>query len=325
MADEKLGVAFSGGGIRSAAYCSGVLRRLIDKNKEPDYLSCVSGGCYTGSAYVQWKYHWKQRPDANQNQSTDEFFDHMRENISPYCDCNCGCNLKKCMRCLGDCCSFSVLLLFVVPTLIAGWLSFAFPIAFIVSVVYGPLLDGTLCVEKAGSVDCQHRKILFLASIGFFVLFHVIEYFVSCCCENKKNYSETKCQIIKPLLKLFQLLSGSSFALTFLPWFINDFLQYITLWERLIIVGVTVLLWFFVPILRKYCSLGILIYFYSYVVYWRVYKGELFYIKYTEERYQTGMIGSLIIIAVFSVLGDFPLRLVHMYNRLFFIVIVIII
>jgi predicted patatin/cPLA2 family phospholipase len=52
MADKKFGVAFSGGGIRSAAFCSGVLRRLITKKKEPDLLSCVSGGGYTGSAYM---------------------------------------------------------------------------------------------------------------------------------------------------------------------------------------------------------------------------------------------------------------------------------
>ena len=37
------GLAFSGGGIRSAAFCSGVLRRLLQYDVEVDYLSCVSG------------------------------------------------------------------------------------------------------------------------------------------------------------------------------------------------------------------------------------------------------------------------------------------
>ena len=56
---KKIGVAFSGGGIRSAAFCSGALRWLLENKKELklDYLSCVSGGGYTGSAYVQWKYY----------------------------------------------------------------------------------------------------------------------------------------------------------------------------------------------------------------------------------------------------------------------------
>ena len=52
----QIGVALSGGGIRSAAFCSGALRRLLQKNVKIDFLSCVSGGGYTGSAYVDWKY-----------------------------------------------------------------------------------------------------------------------------------------------------------------------------------------------------------------------------------------------------------------------------
>jgi hypothetical protein len=81
MADKKFGVAFSGGGIRSAAFCSGVLRRLITKKKEPDFLSCVSGGGYTGSAYVQWKYHKGTQPGW-----TDAFFDHMRARTGHFCN-----------------------------------------------------------------------------------------------------------------------------------------------------------------------------------------------------------------------------------------------
>ena len=41
---SQVGLAFSGGGIRSAAFCSGVLRRLLERNVQVDYLSCVSGG-----------------------------------------------------------------------------------------------------------------------------------------------------------------------------------------------------------------------------------------------------------------------------------------
>ncbi|PFX19869.1 hypothetical protein AWC38_SpisGene15708 [Stylophora pistillata] len=48
MADET-GLAFSGGGIQSAALCSGVLRRLLQRKAKIDYLSCVSGGGYTGN------------------------------------------------------------------------------------------------------------------------------------------------------------------------------------------------------------------------------------------------------------------------------------
>ena len=48
---DLVGLAFSGGGIRSASFCLGVLQRLISEDlfKGIDYLSTVSGGGYTGS------------------------------------------------------------------------------------------------------------------------------------------------------------------------------------------------------------------------------------------------------------------------------------
>lgn len=52
---RSAGVAFSEGGIRSAAFCSGALSRMLLENVLPDYLSCVSGGGYTGAAFVEWK------------------------------------------------------------------------------------------------------------------------------------------------------------------------------------------------------------------------------------------------------------------------------
>lgn len=48
---DATGLAFSGGGIRSATFCLGVLQVLAEKEltKEVDFLSTVSGGGYTGS------------------------------------------------------------------------------------------------------------------------------------------------------------------------------------------------------------------------------------------------------------------------------------
>ena len=58
MTDKQgtTGLAFSGGGIRSAALCSGVLRRLLQRSVQVDYVSCVSGGNYAATAYLDWKY-----------------------------------------------------------------------------------------------------------------------------------------------------------------------------------------------------------------------------------------------------------------------------
>lgn len=51
---DSLGVAFSGGGIRSAAFSCGVLTALAGRGVLPrvDYLSCVSGGGYATTAFL---------------------------------------------------------------------------------------------------------------------------------------------------------------------------------------------------------------------------------------------------------------------------------
>ena len=54
--DPEIGLALSGGGIRSASFSLGVLQALARHGilKEVDYLSTVSGGGYTGSALTWW-------------------------------------------------------------------------------------------------------------------------------------------------------------------------------------------------------------------------------------------------------------------------------
>ena len=54
---DVVGLALSGGGIRSATFCFGVLQVLqrVGLFKNVDFLSTVSGGGYTGSAYSAWR------------------------------------------------------------------------------------------------------------------------------------------------------------------------------------------------------------------------------------------------------------------------------
>ena len=95
----KTGLAFSGGGIRSAAFCSGVLRRLLQRGVEVDFLSCVSGGGYTGTAYLDWKYREerKARTKAEEGEETElvqgkendwyeDFFNHMTQRSGYICN-----------------------------------------------------------------------------------------------------------------------------------------------------------------------------------------------------------------------------------------------
>jgi Patatin-like phospholipase len=60
-ATDLVGLAFSGGGVRSATFSLGALQALHERNLLPifDYLSTVSGGGFTGA----WLSAWLARPN----------------------------------------------------------------------------------------------------------------------------------------------------------------------------------------------------------------------------------------------------------------------
>ena len=68
------GIALSGGGIRSATFCLGVLQALANKDrlKHFDYISTVSGGGYTGCS-LQWWWCRQHRPISGPKNKPDAF------------------------------------------------------------------------------------------------------------------------------------------------------------------------------------------------------------------------------------------------------------
>jgi len=64
---DRVGLAFSGGGIRSATFNLGVLKALHELHllEHVDYLSTVSGGGYIGAWWTAWRARWgKEFPEA---------------------------------------------------------------------------------------------------------------------------------------------------------------------------------------------------------------------------------------------------------------------
>ena len=64
---DRVGLAFSGGGIRSATFNLGVLKALHELGllKHVDYLSTVSGGGYIGAWWSAWRARWgREFPEA---------------------------------------------------------------------------------------------------------------------------------------------------------------------------------------------------------------------------------------------------------------------
>ncbi len=65
---DRVGLAFSGGGIRTATFNLGVLKALHELGllKHVDYLSTVSGGGYIGAWWTAWRARWgKEFPETS--------------------------------------------------------------------------------------------------------------------------------------------------------------------------------------------------------------------------------------------------------------------
>ena len=312
------GLAFSGGGIRSAAFCSGVLRRLLQRNTKIDYLSCVSGGGYTGTAYLDWKYRHGKKDDPKWHQ---EFFDHMRENAGLMC------NWRSPVYGILDTIVFISLILLVsviMPCIV--WGSYIFPVVYAVDFIFGDLLRaGDECNElsttpprntdanitsQAGGPPCKfkvgskaYRPIIIILFVVFAVLF-VTFYLLT-----------KKVRKFRDELYFISAFFGITLAFTFLPYFIFYFFDRIPFWAQLLVLVFSVVVWLFFPVLRERSSFVVVIYLYSYAVYWKVYESSVLGVEYSDYLFYRLLLGFAIVLWFVPALGALQQRLVHLFNR----------
>jgi len=89
ISTDRVGLAFSGGGIRSATFNLGVLKALRELGvlKYVDYLSTVSGGGYIGAWWTAWRARWgsatKDFPVAHGADGADQITDDEKQNREP--------------------------------------------------------------------------------------------------------------------------------------------------------------------------------------------------------------------------------------------------
>ncbi|KAJ7380727.1 hypothetical protein OS493_007100 [Desmophyllum pertusum] len=324
----KTGLAFSGGGIRSAAFCSGVLRRLLQRNTKIDYLSCVSGGGYTGTAYLDWKYRHGKKDDPKWHQ---EFFDYMRERAGLMC------NWQKPLQGMRDTLVLlSLMLLVSVIMPIIVWGSYIVPLAFAIDFIFGNLLraEDTTCEDASSAttgspitdslvvnataaesrrVRCKivagtkayERLVLFSTLAVFFVGFYLLA-------KRLRNGFNAKFYIIS-------VVCGLLLAFTFIPYFIHFVLNATPIWARLLIIIFSIFVWFFFPVLRGKSSFVLVVYIYAYCVYWKVfgfqYGATIFGVEYSHHLFYRLLFASGIILWFVPGLGAVQQRLVYVFNR----------
>lgn len=321
---RSTGVAFSGGGVRSAALCSGVLRRLLQKGTVPDFLSCVSGGGYTGTAYLDWKYRNEHRDDPKWHK---EFFEHMRRRTGVLCDWQNP--LQGCFDTLFILC-LNIFVAFVLPFF--NWFGYAFPTAYVIDYFFGALLRDPFkcpdvkshnftaseiaensevselfnmtsqieCVPKLGP-EMYFTFMMFAFLFILFLLFYVIQ--------------KVAGPSLKPLAKFLFNLTGFVFAMVFLPWLIEQYIVVTPMWLNALILVLSIFLWLGIPPLRDKASLAIIVYLYAYAVKWRVYKTAVLSVDYNDHRFTILMWVSGMLIWLNPLLVVFQRNALHAYNR----------
>lgn len=318
MAEDKTGLAFSGGGIRSAALCSGVLRRLLRRGVKVDYISCVSGGNYTAAAYLDWKYRHNNDDDHAWHQ---KFFEHMRKRAGYFC------NWQRGFQGILDTMILLVVLLtinFVIPCVMYS--SGAFTAAFIIDFVFGKILhEGSECGEmtnattvnsSTSSKGCRQTcikdelndpgirsaSILFLLLFMIFILCHVV-----------KLLSTYR---IRSFARILQIVSGLMFAFTFVPWLIQHFSDALPFWLKISVFILSIFFWLGFPPLRRKASLAIVLYFYAFVIKWRVYRCTTFLLpEYSDQLFHWLLLISSGLLWVSPYLGIFSATSTFTYYK----------
>ena len=307
----KFGLSFSGGGTRSAAFCSGVLRRLLQKDVQIDYLSCVSGGGYAGSAYVDWKYRHGKQDDKKWHQ---EFFHHMRESAGLMC------NFQKPCQAILESVVFFALILFVsviAPAILHG--SIAHPLAYIIDFLFGDILRGGSLpcpevVQENPNItleECEEkRQTSDKINYPRFALF-AVPVAVAFICFVLKGYVRKG----KGLFKFLSIFCASSFGVVFMPWFMNVFLRFLPDWLKIAGTIPLLFIWIAFPLMRINTTLLFVLYIYSYVIHFRVYRLNAFGIVYNDRVFDVGLAVSLFLMWSLPLVGTIQQSILHVYVR----------
>jgi hypothetical protein len=328
---KKVGVAFSGGGIRSAALCSGVLRRLLEKSVSFDYLSCVSGGGFCGASYLEWKFRHDGVDDPKWH---EKFFKNMRKR------CGIICDWTNPLRGIFDAVILVLLLLFVVVvTPVINVTAPCLPIAFVVDCLVGNILrQGFICPDAetksfntskeiqnnpdlnktaiavsnlTGSNECvpfTNEGMYFTYMLFAFLLLATALFYILMSLLDPKGFFYNK---VRFLFCAFLI----SFAFTFTPWLIEEYILVIPRKATIGLLVFGILLWLWIPFLRDKIFWAILIYVYSYVIKWRVYKTNMVGIEYHEHLFNIALWLSAILLWITPYVYAIQRVAVQTFNR----------
>ena len=313
---KTTGIAFSGGGIRSAAFCSGALRKMLQDDVPMEYLSCVSGGGYTGAAFMDWKYRQSAKKDNN-IEWHKELFERMRANAGYIC------NWQNSI--LGICQSLLLtsVLIFVVcilPCIL--WLPYALPVAVTVDFLFGDILRQSPICPHGVQQDTWSSVLMMELYNGCQPPVRRVLLFTITATASLVCYALSRCSHFVGYQGPFRLLStfsGLLLAFTAIPWVAHDILWPSQAWVRFLIFSLSLVFPFFFPVLRKSAGLCLRSYVYTYVLSWKVFKTKLMgHVAYSDDVFYPVLMVCALACILFPFIGSLHQSLFNVYYRLVF-------
>lgn len=317
MAEDQIGLAFSGGGIRSAALSSGVLRRLLHRGVKIDYVSCVSGGNYTAAAYLDWKYRNNNEDDHKWHKA---FFQQMRTRVGYVC------NWQRPLQGILETVVLVLLLITVnlaIPCVMYS--TCAFTTAFIINYVFGSIMrEGFECINvpinatgSAVNISATERHCMFEFDMSdpevrdqcVLFLLLMISLIV---CHAIKLVASLK---IGSIARFLQIISGVLLAFTFIPWLIQQFINVLPSWLNISVIVLSIFFWLGFPPLRRKASLAFVLYFYAFVIKWRVYQTKVMGVAYDDHLFYVLLLISSGFIWISPYLGIFSATSIFTYYK----------
>lgn len=287
---------------------------------EVDYLSCVSGGGYTGTAYLDWKYH--EDHEEKKREWHKVFFEQMKQRSGYICDWTSCCG----GFCDTVCFVVFIIINFILPVI--PWAFYAFPVANTIDVIFGKLMrqsqdcDAALERQREGKGTTEHDNALIIRClsgsgkqdiaklfISLFSFFIVLFFITS---KLKKGWPR-----LKSFLLLIEYFVACMLIFTFIPFTIYDFFVKIPALAQVFVGIIAVIVWVGIPFLRRKTSYVTIVYFYSFVIYWKVFRVDLpvFFISHEDHLFHWLLSASGMFLFISSFFTNCRGRFAHGYNR----------
>ena len=255
------------------------------------------------------------------------FFNNMTQRSGYICDWT---GYKK------GCCDailfiFLMLAVLVLPAI--KWLTYAFPVALMIDLFgIGNLMrksaDCDAALERQREINpsavpdndlidrClsgNHKRDITILFSCLFACFVVLYVTIS---KLKKQFLECPC--FKSVVLLFEYAIACVLIFTFIPFTIYDFLVKIPVLAQVLVGILVVIVWVVIPFLRRKTSFVLIVLFYSFVIYWRVFRVDvplLSFLKHEDHVSHWLLFASGIALMFSSFTTNWKDELLHCYFR----------